>query len=487
MADRYNKSLQMKIYCLHCLHKHRGVEQLVARRAHNPKVAGSSPVPTTSKAATSTGGFFVTLSSQALMTMNNFSFRPSLHFGKKRLSIFVVSIIVSLSLFALPATAEPLLCGIDRLEASGFRELSGLRVGLITNAASISRKGEQDYAIMLRSGVKLKFLMAPEHGFSADIEAGKKVGSSAVSDTLPVFSLYGESRKPDIRKLREIDLLVFDLQDVGTRCYTYISTMKNAMEACEKAGKAFMVLDRPNPVIPLHPEGFMLSPGYESFVGAFNIPFLHAMTVGEIALLLKEQCYKKLDLRVIAMQGYGRDKFADEYGGFSFKSPSPNIKSVDTAIIYPATVFLEATMVSEGRGTDAPFMQFGAPFIKSGELADALKKYSLEGVAFRTVVFQPHSGKFSGERCQGLKLFILNRKTFSPFRTGTALLLELQHLYPEKIGLDTRGEFFDRLAGTPLFREMIKKQLPIERIIEKSRWQVEQFNRTIPASFLLYH
>jgi uncharacterized protein YbbC (DUF1343 family) len=420
------------------------------------------------------------------MTPENRSLQPIFHAGRKRLFSLFVSVVVVLFFFSLSASAQELLCGIDRLEASGFRELSGLRIGLITNVAGVSRRGEANYALMLRNGVRLKFLMAPEHGFSADIEAGKKIGSSVVSDTIPVYSLYGASKKPGIWQLREIDLLVFDLQDVGTRCYTYISTMKSAMEACEEAGIALMVLDRPNPVIPLHPEGFMLAHGYESFVGAVDIPFLHAMTVGEIALLLKEQCCKKLDLRVIAMQGYQRDKFGDEYAGFSFKSPSPNIRTVDTAIIYPATVFLEATTVSEGRGTDAPFMQFGAPFIRNGELADALRKYRLPGVSFNPVNFQPASGKFRGERCQGLKLVLTDRRSFSPFRTATALLLELQRLYSDYLGLDTRGDFFDRLAGTPLFREMIKKQQPLEAIMEESCRQVEQFSRSTSARYLLY-
>lgn len=422
------------------------------------------------------------------MTMNHFSFKRILHCRKKGLSQQLASLVAValLSLAALPALAEPLLCGIDRLEASGFRELSGLRVGLITNAASLSQKGEPSYLLMLRSGVELKFLMAPEHGFSADVEAGKKVGSMVVAGTLPVYSLYGISKKPDISQLRQIDVLVFDLQDIGTRCYTYISTMKNAMEACNEAGIAFMVLDRPNPVAPLLQEGFMLTPGYESFVGAVNIPFVHAMTTGEIALLLKEQCFRKLDLRVIPMQGYHKNRFADEYPGFSFKSPSPNIRTVDTAIVYPATVFLEATTVSEGRGTDAPFMQFGAPYIKGDELAVALRKYELPGVSFNTIVFQPRSGKFSGERCQGMKIFLTDRKVFSPFRTATAILLELQHLYPDKIALDKEGKFFDDLAGTPLFREMIKKQLPLETIMEESRQQVEQFNRRTPARPILY-
>ena len=386
--------------------------------------------------------------------------------------------------FPLSAPAEPLLYGIDRLEASGFQELAGLKVGLITNVAGVSRTGESNYALMLRKGVGLKFIMAPEHGFSADIEAGKKVGAAFVHDTLPVFSLYGMSKKPDIQQLKSIDILVFDLQDIGSRCYTYISTMKNVMQACEEAGIPFMVLDRPNPVIPLAPAGFMLAQGYESCVGAVDIPFIHSMTVGEIAMLLKERFYKKLDLKVIAMSGYNRAMFADEYPSFRFISPSPNIRSVDTAIVYPATVFLEATTVSEGRGTNAPFLQIGAPYINGGELADALNAYRLPGVAFEVVSFQPLSGKFIGERCQGVKLSITERKTFSPFKTAAALLLVLQRLYPDGIALDKGHLFFDRLAGTSLFREMIQKQMPLDAIMEESRKQIELFNRTFPAKLL---
>ncbi|NTW70457.1 MAG: DUF1343 domain-containing protein [Chlorobiaceae bacterium] len=420
------------------------------------------------------------------MTIINRTFQLFFLVGKNRVSLFCVCVLAAISLFALPVSAEPLLSGIDRLESSGFRELSGLRVGLITNAAGISRKGEPNYSLMLRNSVRLKFLMAPEHGFSADIEAGKQVGGTVISDTLPVFSLYGASKKPAMKQLKAIDILVFDLQDVGTRCYTYISTMKNAMEACQEAGIAFMVLDRPNPVMPLHAEGFMVAPGYNSFVGAVNIPFIHAMTVGEIALLVKMQYCKKLDLRVIPMQGYRRDRFADEYEGFSFKSPSPNIRSVDAAIVYPATVFLEATVVSEGRGTDAPFMQFGAPFINSKELADALRRYRLPGVCFDTLSFQPRSGKFSGEHCNGIMLKLTDRKIFSPFTTATAILLELQRLYPDRMGLDLHGDFFDKLAGTPLLREMIRKQIPHAAIIDESRRQIELFRSTTSLP-LLYH
>ena len=260
--------------------------------------------------------------------------------------------------------------------------------------------------------------------------------------------------------------------------------MNSAMQACEAAGIPFMVLDRPNPVIPLSPSGFVLAPGYESFVGAVDIPFIHSMTVGEIATMLKERKYKRLDLRVVSMSGYNRRLFADEYTGFRFISPSPNIRSVETAIVYPATVFLEATTVSEGRGTDAPFEQLGAPFINGRELAALLSQYKLPGVLFNAVVFQPASSKFKGERCEGVKLSITDRKKFIPFKTGAAILLALQHLYPEKTALQKENVFFDRLAGTPLFREMICKQVPLDEIMEESRRQIEQFSRTAPVKLL---
>jgi len=383
------------------------------------------------------------------------------------------------------ASPAPLLCGIDRLRQSGFRELRGLKAGLITNRAGVTSSGEADYAVMLRGGVNLKFLMAPEHGFSADIAAGYSVGNSTVAGSLPVYSLYGESKKPDERLLRSIDILLFDLQDVGARCYTYISTMKNAMEACEKSGTIFMVLDRPNPVMPVPAQGFMLAPGYESFVGAVDVPFVHSMTVGEIALLLKHQFFRRLDLRVVAMQGYRRDRFADEYADFRFVSPSPNIRDVDTALLYPATVFLEGTAVSEGRGSAAPFMQFGAPFVKSRDLAEKLASYNLPGITSDTVSFRPSADKFKGEICRGLKLRVRDRKAYSPFRTAAAILLSLQKLYPGRTGLEEKGAFFDRLAGTSRFREMILRQDSLENIMRESAFEARRF-REGADKFMLY-
>uniref|UniRef100_Q3AQS1 DUF1343 domain-containing protein n=1 Tax=Chlorobium chlorochromatii (strain CaD3) TaxID=340177 RepID=Q3AQS1_CHLCH len=385
-----------------------------------------------------------------------------------------------LLLFLLPSIAfgkQPLQCGIDRLDASQFRELAGLRVGLITNAAALTQRGEQNYKAMQRCGVNLRFLMAPEHGLAANVEAGKKVGHSVSADSLPVYSLYGATRKPEQRHLHDIDLLLFDLQDVGVRCYTYISTMKLAMEACAEAGIPFMVLDRPNPIAPLQPQGFMLQAGYESFVGLVSVPFVHGMSVGEIALLLQRAHYPNLDVRIITMTGYQPHCFGDELEGFTFRSPSPNIRDVATALLYPATVLLEATTVSEGRGTQAPFQQFGAPFIKSNELLQALERYHLAGVKLRAVRFTPTASKWKGEECKGIGITVTNRRSFSPFAMSVALLRELQRLYPAQLGLDIKrnATFFDRLAGTPRLRELIVQQASLQDILAESEREVARF------------
>ncbi|NTV20820.1 MAG: DUF1343 domain-containing protein [Chlorobium limicola] len=400
-----------------------------------------------------------------------------------RLRIFVL-LLACLVLSAIPLQGGVFRSGIDVLDASDCRALKGKKVALITNAAGVTVRGESNYAMLLRNGISLSFLMAPEHGFAVNVEAGKKTGGSVIGDTLRVHSLYGASKKPSVALLKTVDLVVFDLQDVGARCYTYISTMKLAMEACMEAGVPFMVLDRPNPVAPLSPSGFMLDKGYESFVGAVAVPFVHAMTVGEIALLLKKSSFQGLDLQVVKMEGYRRELFGDELPGFAFVSPSPNIRNIETAVVYPATVMLEATAVSEGRGTDAPFLQFGAPFIDSTRLLEEVKACRLPGVEFFSVSFIPKSGKFRNEQCFGLKLRVSDRKRFSPFTTSAALLLVLQKLYPSSLGLKSGGVFFDRLAGTPRFREMILEQVPVEVIVEASRNDVREFQRTHPARFI---
>ena len=393
-----------------------------------------------------------------------------------------------------------LLCPISRADASPFRygidmiasgtgpctskSFVGKRVGLITNAAALSVGGEPSWRVLIRRDIDLKFIMAPEHGFTLKGAAGEEVGNTLISDSLKVYSLYGASRKPKAELLKRIDVLAFDLQDVGTRCYTYISTMKLAMEACASEGVTFVVFDRPDPIAPLPEGGFVLEPSQASFVGAAGIPFVHGMTVGEIALWLQKTRFPDLKLKVIRMRGYSRRKFADELEGFRFVAPSPNIRDLDTAILYPSTVMIEATDVSEGRGTEAPFGMIGAPFIDGRAVKAALDGYDLPGVVVKAARFTPSSSKFAGRRCKGIRLRVSDRSLFDPFMTSTALLLTLQKLYPQELGLSRHAEFFDRLAGTTRYRLMIQEQRPIGEILEAASVEVRRFDSSWPDRFL---
>ena len=385
----------------------------------------------------------------------------------------------------VPLRAQQLQSGLDVLEKEDCRGLQGKRVALITNAAGVSTSGEPNYRIFLRYGLDLKYLMAPEHGFRAAFGAGVAVKDEKLGGNLKVYSLYGSSKKPDVEMLKStVDVLVFDLQDIGARCYTYISTMRYAMEACHEAGVSFMVLDRPNPLAPVPAGGFMLDPDYMSFVGMVPVPFIHAMTVGEIALFLKERFYPQLDLKIVKMKGYNRYNFFDEYSNTRFVSPSPNIRDLETVLVYPATVFLEATNVNEGRGTLLPFRQFGAPFINADSLKKKLDTFKLPGVSFKAVQFMPSSGKFKGLQCGGVQLTVADRLVFEPFRTGVAILLSLQKLYPGLLDLNTKGEFFDKLAGTPLFRRMVISGRSLEEILAASRLQVHAFEQANPDRYI---
>jgi uncharacterized protein YbbC (DUF1343 family) len=402
----------------------------------------------------------------------------------RRFSLLFIFVFILLFFAASVARAEGFRYGLDMLDAQQCAPLQGKRVGLITNAVAVSRSGEPGYRVLLRNGVDLKFLMAPEHGFALDYEAGQKVGNTGIGDSLKVWSLYGATRKPDVQLLKTIDVLIFDLQDAGVRCYTYISTMKLAMEACNEAGIAFMVLDRPNPLAPLPSNGFVLEPSFESFVGAAELPFIHGMSVGEIAGWLQKRRFPELSLQIVRMQGYRRDRFADDLPGFRFRPPSPNLRDFKTLLLYPATVMLEGTDVSEGRGTDNPFRAFGAPFIDSKMLIQELEKYHLPGVEFHRTSFTPERSKFSGVECQGVRLKVIDRDHFDPFLTSTAILLSLQKLWPEETGLNRHADFFDKLAGTSRYRLMIQQQRPIGEILAVARGQVRAFDVAYRGRFL---
>lgn len=396
---------------------------------------------------------------------------------------FAIVFVLFLATFAAVAQAAPFRYGIDMLDAEAGGSLRGKRVGLVTNAAALSAKGEPSWQVLLRNGAGLKFLMAPEHGFSLDREAGEDVGNTVLR-SLRVHSLYGASKSPDLALLKQIDVLAFDLQDAGVRCYTYISTMKLCMEACREAGIAFMVLDRPNPVAPFPSGGFVLEPLFESFVGAAELPFVHGMTVGEVAVWLQRIRYPDLKLEVVRMEGYRRSVFADQLDGFRFTPPSPNLRDFETLLLYPATVMLEATDVSEGRGTDAPFRMVGAPFVDGKALKRELDSYRLPGVETKPTRFTPTSSKFAGQLCGGVCFRITDRQAFDPFRSATALLLALQKLYPDQLGLARHAGFFDKLAGTSRYRLMIGARRPADEILEAARETVRRFETASPDRFL---
>ncbi|ACF11647.1 conserved hypothetical protein [Chlorobaculum parvum NCIB 8327] len=396
-----------------------------------------------------------------------------------RITSFLLFLLV---LAASTAYAEPFRYGIDVLDSERCLQLQGKRVGMITNAVSVSRSGEPGYQVLLSNGVDLKFLMAPEHGFTLERQAGEAVGNDEVGGSIAVYSLYGKTKRPDLELLKTIDVLVFDLQDAGVRCFTYISTMKLAMEACRDAGIVFMVLDRPNPIAPMPVSGFVLDPDYESFVGAAELPFIHGMTVGEIATWLQQRDYPELSLQVVRMSGYRHDLFADALEGYSFRSPSPNLRDFETLLLYPATVMLEATAVSEGRGTEAPFKLFGAPFIDSEVLLSELQQYDLPGLSLQPASFIPSSSKFAGLTCYGIRLAVTDRAIFDPFRMQVAILLVLQKLYPDQ--LDLNKEFFDKLAGTDRYRHMLVRKKPIDKILHTAQKEVRKFNEKNHGRFL---
>ncbi|MCA8995243.1 MAG: DUF1343 domain-containing protein, partial [Planctomycetaceae bacterium] len=271
----------------------------------------------------------------------------------------------------------------------------------------------------------------PEHGFEGQLDVARDGDSRDPTSGLKVFSLYGKTRTPTAEMLSEIDTLVFDIQDIGARFYTYVSTMGNAMQAAASHGVRFVVLDRPNPINGVDVQGPVLDAGSESFVGFHPISVRHGMTVGELATMFKAELKLDLDLQIIRMQGWHRDDYFDATG-LPWINPSPNMRSLAEAVLYPGIGLLETTNLSVGRGTDTPFEVIGAPYIDGVKLASELSQAGLPGVRFVPIRFQPASSKFSGEVCGGINIAVVDRSTFHPLRTGLTVAHVLRRLYPRQ-------------------------------------------------------
>jgi uncharacterized protein YbbC (DUF1343 family) len=306
--------------------------------------------------------------------------------------------------------------GIDALQARKFEDLAGLRLGLITNHTGCNADGERTVDLLHRAkGIKLVSLFSPEHGLSGKAAAGEKVGNETDEATkLPIFSLYGESRRPKPAQLGNLDALVFDMQDIGCRFYTYISTMLEGMRAAAESGKEFIVLDRVNPLGGERVDGPMLGEK-PSFIACHNLPLQHGMTVGELAELFRRELKLSLKLRVIAVEGWKRQRWLDETG-LTWRNPSPNMRSLDAATLYPGTGLLEPTNVSVGRGTEAPFQILGAPWIKSAPLATRLTELNLPGVKISAHDFMPTTSVHEGKSCGGIRIAVTDRKTVPAVR-----------------------------------------------------------------------
>lgn len=321
------------------------------------------------------------------------------------------------------------LTGIDVLERDQFRQLKGRKVGLITNHTGINRKWVSTVELLNHAqDIELVSLFSPEHGFEGKLDIAKINDSRDSQTGLKIHSLYGKTRKPTAEMLVGIDTLVFDIQDIGTRFYTYISTMGNSMKAASESNIRFVVLDRPNPINGMHVQGPMLDKGSESFVGFHRLPVRHGLTVGELATLFKAELNLKVDLQVVRMAGWKRDRMYDEVG-LPWVNPSPNMRCLTQAILYPGVGLLEMTNLSVGRGTDTPFEVVGAPYVEATALAAKLNAAKLPGVRFVPVRFTPTSSKYAKQLCEGVNIIVVDRTSFDPIRTGLQLAGTLHALY----------------------------------------------------------
>ncbi|RSK33776.1 exo-beta-N-acetylmuramidase NamZ family protein [Bhargavaea beijingensis] len=373
--------------------------------------------------------------------------------------------------------------GVDVLLDEQKHLIEGKRVGLITNPTGVDKDLNSIVDLLHNDpDVELTALYGPEHGVRGDAQAGQYVEYYIDDVTgLPVYSLYGKTRKPTPEMLENVDVLVFDIQDVGTRFYTYIYTMALAMEAAEEQGIPFIVLDRPNPLGGEKVEGPVLDPQFASFVGQYAIPLRHGMTVGELAKLFNAEFGIGADLTVVEMKKWKRKSYFDETG-LPFVLPSPNMPTLDTAIAYPGTALIEGTNVSEGRGTTKPFELIGAPFINSTELAAELNALALPGVTFRAASFTPMFSKHSGKLSHGIQVHITDRDDYKPVETGLHIVKTIHDLYPEDV---TLTNFFDNLIGNGWIREGIENGMTVEEM--KAEWEEElEAFKKVRKNYLLY-
>lgn len=380
--------------------------------------------------------------------------------------------------------------GVEVLLQDRIDLIKDKRVGLITNPTGVDQNLTSIVDLLYNhKNVNLTALYGPEHGVRGSAQAGEYVEQYTDEKTgLPVYSLYGATKKPTPEMLSNVDVLLFDIQDVGARFYTYIYTMALAMEAAQENNIPIIVLDRPNPISGTKVEGPVLEDQYSSFIGEYPIPVRHGMTVGELAKLFNREFEIGADLTVVKMDGWKRNMYYDETP-LEWVLPSPNMPTLETALVYPGAALIEGTNVSEGRGTTKPFELIGAPFINSDELAAKLNSYRLPGVTFRAASFIPTFSKHANELSHGVQIHVKNRHSFKPFETGLYIVKAIHDLYPNEFQFRAENaagiSFFDNLVGNGSIRADIKAGKSIDEM--KAAWQADlaEFNKD-RKKYLLY-
>ena len=388
---------------------------------------------------------------------------------------------------------QPVQLGLERL-LEQTDSLRGARVGLICNQASVDHGYRHAADVMHEHPeIQLRALFGPQHGIRGDVQDNMiETGHSVDRKTgLPVHSLYSETREPTDAMLQDMDVLVFDMQDVGCRIYTFVYTLANCMRAAHRLGKKVIVCDRPNPINGASVAGNILEPEYASFVGQFPLPTRHGMTVGELARMFNEHFKINCDLEVIPMEGWKREFWHDETDA-PWVLPSPNMPTLDSATVFPGTVHFEGTQVSEGRGTTRPFELIGAPYIDPDAYADRLNALKLDGVFFRSCVFQPTFQKHGGVSCGGVQIHVLDRNSFEPWLAGIAMTKLIHDMYPAEFRWKRPPyEYvydknpFDVISGTAKIREAFEQGTALDVIAEATKQPLEEFKK-LREQFLLY-
>jgi len=383
--------------------------------------------------------------------------------------------------------------GLEVLLQERPSRLKGARIALIANPASVdSRLNHSIDLLRARKEFRLTLILGPEHGARGEAQDQVEVGDSTDEPSgLPLYSLYGKSLIPTPEMIRDVDTLVFDLQDIGSRYYTYIYTMAYAMQACARDGKRMVVLDRPNPINGITVQGNVLDPRYSSFVGLYPLAVRHGMTAGELALLMNQEFGIGCRLEVVPMRGWRRTMWFDRTG-LPWVLPSPNMPTLETATVYPGGCLIEGTNLSEGRGTTRPFEVIGAPYIKPRALAQKLGKERLRGARFRPLYFQPVSNKWAGELCGGIQVHVTERELFDPFLTYMAIIAATYRLYPDRFEWRSPPYEYEReklpidiLCGTSLIREQIEAGRSLKEIQMSWQRDLRAFKK-LRRKYLLY-